>query len=412
MILRSKWFAFYLDVGVLIAASFAGGCAHSGQVSAESGGTGLRTVGVVKVERADLKRQFQTAAEFRAYQEISMYAKVAGYVKEIHVDIGDRVKKGEILATLEIPELTADLEHAQASLARSEEELRRAQGELDLAKAAHEVARLQYERLSTVAKTQPGLVAQQEIDAALGANQQTEAQVFAAKAGLEAAKEELNAEKATLRKEQSLIAYASIVAPFNGVVTHRFADTGAMVAAGTSSEKQALPVVQLAQNDLLRLDIPVPESEVTLIRVGMPVAVSVASLNRTYDGKVVRFARQLDTATRTMMTEIDVPNPQLELVPGMYATATLTLQSKPGVLTVPIQAVSKQGDQEFVLRVNERNEIEEQRVLLGLEEPSRAEVISGLKEGDLVIVGGHGELHSGEKVAPKEVQLTPDEGEN
>ncbi|MGA8074870.1 MAG: efflux RND transporter periplasmic adaptor subunit [Candidatus Acidiferrales bacterium] len=412
MILRSKWFVFYLDVGVLIAASFAGGCAHSGKVSAESGGTGLRTVGVVKVERADLKRQFQTAAEFRAYQEISMYAKVAGYVKEIHVDIGDRVKKGEILATLEIPELSADLEHAQASLARSEEELRRAQGELDLAKAAHEVARLQYERLSTVAKTQPGLVAQQEIDAALGADQQTEAQVFAAKAGLEAAKEELNAEKATLRKEQSLMAYASIVAPFNGVVTHRFADTGAMVAAGTSSEKQALPVVQLAQNDLLRLDIPVPESEVSLIRVGMPVAVSVASLNRTYDGKVVRFARQLDTATRTMMTEIDVPNPQLELIPGMYATATITLQSKPGVLTVPIQAVSKQGDQEIVLRVNERNEIEEQRVKLGLEEPSRAEVISGLKEGDLVIVGGHGELHSGEKVAAKEVQLTPDEGEN
>ena len=412
MILRSKWFVFYLDVGVLIAASFAGGCAHSGQVSAESGGTGLRIVGVVKVERADLKRQFQTAAEFRAYQEISMYAKVAGYVKEIHVDIGDRVKKGEILATLEIPELSADLEHAQASLARSEEELQRAQGELDLAKAAHEVARLQYERLSTVAKTQPGLVAQQEIDAALGADQQTEAQVFAAKAGLEAAKEELNAEKATLRKEQSLMAYASIVAPFNGVVTHRFADTGAMVAAGTSSEKQALPVVQLAQNDLLRLDIPVPESEVSLIRVGMPVAVSVASLNRTYDGKVVRFARQLDTATRTMMTEIDVPNPQLELVPGMYATATITLQSKPGVLTVPIQAVSKQGDQEIVLRVNERNEIEEQRVQVGLEEPSRAEVISGLKEGDLVIVGGHGELHSGEKVATKEVQLAPDEGEN
>lgn len=410
---QNRSFPFFIDARLVILASLVlAGCASSQRVSAESGSDGLRTVGVVKVERADLKRQFQTAAEFRAYQEISMYAKVAGYVKEIHVDIGDRVKKGEILAVLEIPELSADLEHAQASLARSEEELRRAQGELDLAISAHEVARLQHERLATVAKTQPGLVAQQEIDASLGADQQTAAQVAAAQAGLEAAKEELNAEKATLRKEQSLMAYASIVAPFNGVVTHRFADTGAMVAAGTSSEKQALPVVQLAQNDLLRLDIPVPESVVGAIRVGMPVAVSVASLKKNYDGKIVRFARQLDTATRTMMTEIDVPNPQLELIPGMYATATITLETKPGVLCVPIQAISKSGDQERVLRVNTQNEIEEQTVQLGLEEPSRAEVISGLKEGDRVIVGGHGELRSGEKVVPKQIQSTPDEGEN
>jgi RND family efflux transporter MFP subunit len=380
-------------------------CTRARHVEAQGDSAAPPTVAVVPVTRKDLARDFEIAAEFRPYQEINVYAKVAGYVQRINVDIGDRVKQGELLAILEVPEIAADLDHAKAAVRRSQDELKRAEQDLRRAKSAHEVAHLEYSRLAEVAQTRPGLVAQQEIDDARGRDQEAEAQVAAAQAGLEAAQEQLQVDQATLQREQSLTDYSRITAPFNGVVTQRYADTGAMVAAGTSSEKQALPVVQLAQNDLLRLDIPVPESIVPRIHVGTPVAVRVPALGKTYQGKVVRFADQVDLSTRTMTTEIDVPNPGLELVPGMYAYATLTLERKPDALAVPVLALIHAGGQTKVYEVNAGDRIEEKVVALGIQTPSEAEVLSGLREGDRVVVGQQSQLQPGEKVSPKLMSL-------
>jgi RND family efflux transporter MFP subunit len=360
-------------------------------------------VAIEKVARANLVRRYSTAADFRPYQEINVYAKVPGYMKSIRVDIGDHVRKGQVLATLEIPELLADLQQAQAAVARSQEELRKAQDELDTANSAHDVAHLQFNRFLGVAKEQPGALAQQEIDASQGHDREAESGAAAAEAGLAAARQQLEADRAALRREQSLIDYSRIVAPFEGVITQRFADTGAMLAAGTSSEKQALPVAKLAQDDLLRLDIPVPEAIVPGVRIGMPVTLTVETLGRSYEGKVARFSGELDPATRTMTTEIDVPNPDYVLVPGMYATASLTLETRQDALTLPIEAVSRDGDRATVLKLDERDKLVEQPIEVGLEEPTRVEILSGLKEGDRVVIGGRNRLRPGDTVTPQDV---------
>jgi RND family efflux transporter MFP subunit len=390
-----------LSLASLISTS---GCSGSQSVQAKSDPI-APIVPVAKVAREDLARDFEIAAEFRPFQKINVYAKVPGYVKSIHVDIGDRVRTGQLLAVLEMPELSADLERAKAAVRRSQNDLKRFRGELQSARSEHEVSHLQYNRLAEVAKTQPNLVAQQEVDDVQGRDRESEARVSAAEGGLAAAEEQLKVDQASLQREQSMWDYSRIAAPFDGVVTERFADAGAMLAAGISSEKQALPVVSLAQNNVLRLDIPVPESIVPRIQVGTPVSIRVPSLNTTHQGKVVRFSDIVDPSTRTMTTEIDVPNPKFQLVPGMYAYASLTLERRPNTLAVPVQALIHSGDQVRVFRVDADHRIEERMVQIGIQTPSAAEILSGLAENDLVVTGQQVRLHSGQQVKPKLIQV-------
>ncbi|HUI42311.1 MAG TPA: efflux RND transporter periplasmic adaptor subunit [Terriglobia bacterium] len=380
----------------------AGGCAHESASPAEAAGNkNPVSVAVGKVARADLSQALRIAAEFRPFQEIEVHAKVAGYVKHIYVDVGDRVTQGQTLAVLEVPELQDELNQASASVRQSEQEVVKAQHELKRAEADYRVAHLAYSRLDSVFKNRPDVVAEQDVDDAQGKDEAADAQVAAAKAGLAAAQEHLDQGTDNRQRVQALFNYTQITAPFAGVITARYADTGAMLAAGTSSEKQALPLVQLAQNDLLRLDIPVPESIVPRIHAGTPVAVLVPAVGKTYRAKVVRFADRLDPSTRTMTTEVDVPNPTLELVPGMYAYATLTLERKPDALAVPVLALIHSGDQTRVLKVSSDDRIEEQTVALGIQTPSESEVLSGLRENDLVVIGQQSQLQPGEKVMPK-----------
>ncbi|MGH9483341.1 MAG: efflux RND transporter periplasmic adaptor subunit, partial [Terriglobales bacterium] len=233
-------------------------------------------------------------------------------------------------------------------------------------------------------------------------DQAASAQVDAAQAALAGAKQELAANQAAQQRVQTMFAYARITAPFAGVITNRYADTGAMIQAGTT---QAMPVVRLAEEDVLRLGIPVPESVVPMVHIGTPAQVQVAALGRTFAGRVARFARQIDFDTRTMYTEIDVPNPQRLLVPGMYAYATLGLQQRRNVLAIPVQAVNRQAGSASVLVVTAQRQLATVPVRLGLETPDAVEVLSGLHEGDLVVVSGASLLRSGQAVAPMLVTL-------
>src|SRR6185312_6745323 len=226
-----------------------------------------------------------------------------------------------------------------AAVSRAGEEVKRAQADLQRAQSAHEVAHLSSTRLAGVIKVRPNLVAQQDVDDATGKDRVAEAQVSTAQAALAAAKEQLEVAKAGQSHTQTLFDYARITAPFAGVITHRYADTGAMIQAGTSSQTQAMPIVRLSQNDRLRLTIQVPESAVAQIHVGQPVDVRVQALGRTFAGRVARFADKVSPDTRTMETEVDVPNPGLTLVPGMYASASLTIAHAGSVLTAPVQAI-------------------------------------------------------------------------
>jgi RND family efflux transporter MFP subunit len=402
------WFRPAL-ITMALAALAGGACSRSR--AAASDAVDVPTVAVTKAARGDIAQSLTIAAEFHPFQEIEVHAKVAGFLKSIGVDVGDRVKAGQLLAVLEIPELQDEIRQDEASVKRAGEEIRRAQADLERAQSAHEVAHLNAARLAGVMKTRPNLVAQQDIDEATGRDRVAEAQVSTAEAALASAREQLEIARAGQSKTQTLFDYARITAPFAGVITHRYADTGAMIQAGTSSQSQAMPIVRLSQNDKLRLVIPVPESAVSRIHLGGLVAVSVQSLHKTVTGMVARFADRLDADTRTMRVEVDVPNKDLTLVPGMYANATLVLDQVKGAIVAPVQALDRTADGARVFVVGRDGTLEARSVQLGLESDDHIEVTRGLSDGDLVVVGSRAQLRPGASVAPKIVAANDAGGE-
>jgi len=388
---------------LLTAVALAGaGCS---QTKAAPGTADAPTVAVARIVKGDISQSLTIAAEFRPFQEIEVHAKVAGFLKSISVDVGDRVRAGQLLAVLEVPELQEEIKQDAAAVKRANEEINRAQGDLARAESAHEVAHLASARLASVLKARPNLVAQQDIDEAVGRDRAAEGQVAASKAGLAAAREQMAVASATQGRTQAMLDYTRITAPFAGVITHRYADTGAMIQAGTASQSQAMPIVRLSQNDRLRLVIPVPESAVSRVHLGAPVAVTVQSLRKAVSGKVARFADRLDTETRTMRVEVDVMNTGLDLVPGMYANATLVLDAATDTLVAPVQAVDRVADGGRVLVVegNGRSpgKVREQHVTLGLEADDRVELTAGVHAGDLVVIGSRAQLKPGAVVTPK-----------
>lgn len=364
---------------------------------------------VVLVERKPMSNLLTLSGEFRPFQEVDVHAKIAGYIKKIYVDVGDHVKAGETLAVLEVPELSAQLQGADAAVRRAKDSIRQAQGDLNRAESLHAASHLDYTRLKQASAARPGLIAEQELDDAQAKDKEGEAQISADDAALSEAQNQLDVSVANQKQLGAMADYTRIVAPFSGVITKRYVDTGALVQAGTSSNTQALPVVSVAETDLFRLTLPVPESAVPSIRLGTMVNVRVAALNRDFAGKVSRFADDLNEDTRTMHTEVDVQNRGGSIVPGMYADVTLTLSSKGGALVVPIQALTRNGSQTSVLIVNSRDQVEEKEVRLGMQEPDRVEVVSGLAAGERVIVGSRNQFHVGDKVEPKVVTAAANE---
>ena len=363
------------------------------------------TVGVTSVVKKTVSREITLSSELVPFQEIDVYAKESGYVQKLDVDYGTHVKVGQTMATLEIPELQAQMQQDQAEIKNAIDQVSRADHELKRYDAQYNALHLQYTRLNGVFETQPGIVAQQEVDDAQGKDLAAASQVDAGKAALEAAQSQLAAAKAKLVHDETLFDYSRITAPFAGVVTERYANLGTLVQAGTSSSTQAMPIVRLSQDDLFRLVIPIPESYVRYIRVGDPVNVHVPSLNRTFPGKVARFSVDVRADTRTMHTEVDVPNPERVMMPGLYAEAEVGLDQKDNVPTVPLQAVSHQGNKTSVFVVNRDGELEERTVELGLQTTTDAEVLSGLSEGEQVVVSDRSGLKPSQKVHPQAMSV-------
>jgi RND family efflux transporter MFP subunit len=361
---------------------------------------------VVKVSRGNIADNLEIASEFEPFQEVDVYAKVSGYIKKLYVDYGTHVKQGQILAVLEIPELQQQLQQDQASIRRSDQELTRAREDLNRAQSAYNVAHLTYTRLADVQKSRPELISQEEIDVSKGKDLEADADVSAQKAALAAADEALLAAKAALGKDQAMFDYARMTAPFDGVVTQIYAFTGALLPAGTAStNKGDSALCRLSQNDLLRLVIPVPERAVSNIQIGETVAVNVSGMDRTFDGKIIRFSDQIDMATRTMHTEVDVPNPKFQLVPGMYASVKIPLHAAAKVLTVPVQAFQAGNEGKgVVMVVGPGNKIERRDVTVGLQSATDVQITSGLQENETIIFGGLGQYRPGEIVAPKIVE--------
>jgi len=395
-------FAFMPIVIALAIASSS--CSGNGNVQVQAAGPTI-TVGVTKVVNKSLGRQITLSSELVPFQEIDVYAKESGYVKKLLVDYGTHVKAGQVMAVLEIPELEAQLQEDQAEIKNATNQVSRAQHELYRYQAQYKALHLQYTRLNGVFESQPGIVAQQEVDDAQGKDMAASSQVDAGQAALEASQSQLSVSRAKLARDQSLFDYAKITAPFAGVVTERYANLGTLVQAGTGSSTQAIPIVRLSEDDLFRLVIPVPESYVRYIRVGDHVDVRVPSLNRTFPGKVARFSVDVREDTRTMHTEVDVENRDRVLIPGIYAEAALTLEHKEDIPSIPLQAVNHEADKTTVFVVNASHQIEDRPVSLGLQTATDAEVVSGLSADEEVVVSDRSGLKPGEKVNAKVVQV-------
>ncbi|HZD77784.1 MAG TPA: efflux RND transporter periplasmic adaptor subunit, partial [Acidobacteriaceae bacterium] len=293
---------------------------------------------------------------FQAYQDVLVHAKVSGYVKHIFVDIGDQVHTGQVLAILEIPELNAQVDAATAAVMRDKSEIERTHHDESRAVALHGARHSDYARLEVAATKLPGLVAQQELDDKQAQDLSSEAQVDAAKSAYAAAQAKMSEDEATLEHYKALQAYSYVRAPFDGVVTFRYADTGALIAAGTAESTNAMPIVRLAQSGVLRLRMPVPESDADYMRIGGPAVVRVQTTGERINTKIVRFTRSMDRSTRTMLTEVDIPNKDLHLAPGMYADTTFPLRRDGRAMMLPIDAIVE-GDQPYVLVVDDTNHV-------------------------------------------------------
>jgi RND family efflux transporter MFP subunit len=387
-------------------AIFCASCGHGQKAQANSDGTSIDsvTVGVAKVSTRPMALNLTMSSELVPFQEIDVYAKESGFVKTLNVDYGTRVKAGQVLAVLEIPELEVQLQQDDAAIKSAGDQVTHAEHVLAQAEAQHKVLQLQYERLDSVFKSKPGMVAQQEVDDAQGRHLASQSQVEASQSNLDSVKSQLDMAKAKRQHDQVLFDYAKITAPFAGIVTERFANLGTLVQAGTNSTGSVIPLVRLSEDDKFRLVIPVPESYVRYIRMGDPVTVKVPALDRTFPGTVARFSVDVKEDTRTMHTEVDVANVNRQLIPGMYAEAMLTLTQKAKALAVPLQAVSHHGAETVVFLVNASNQIESRTVTLGIQSDSYAEVLSGLEAGEMVVVSDRAGLKTGEQVRAQVVE--------
>jgi RND family efflux transporter MFP subunit len=378
---RARW----IGMALLCAAVVAGcGSIEKPKIVAASSAP---DAAVVPVIRKNIQTTLDIASEFLPYQEIDIYAKVSGYIKDLYVDYGTHVRQGQTMAVLEVPELKQQIEHDKAALSEAEQDL-------DRAKSAYAVAHITYQRLAGVQKNRPELISQEDIDVAQGKDLEADASVAAAKQAVLAAQD-------ALAKDQTLSAYTDLTAPFPGVVTRMYAFKGALLPAGTSSNIGNSALCHLAQNDLLRLVIPVPERAVPSVHLGEPVDVMVSALNKTFAGKVIRYSDQIDMSTRTMHTEVQVPNPSFEIVPGMYASVKLPIQTAPNALVVPIQSVQSSGNGVgTVLVVDSSDHIQPRTVKLGLQTATEVEIVSGLQENEKVVFGAQSQFHAGELVKP------------
>jgi RND family efflux transporter MFP subunit len=393
---------------IVLAVAISTGCGRSDGSSKSAGSDPAPRAAVVEVRRTPIANTLAIAGEFLPYQEVELHAKVAGYIKNINVDIGDRVRAGQVLAVLEIPELVAQLNAASADVRHSQEEITRAKNNVSRAEADHDAVHAAATRLKQASDTRPGLIAEQELDDATAKDRSAEAQVDAAKSALAAARQQLESSQANQQHYAALSEYSRITAPFDGVVTWRYADTGSLIQAGTSNAT-SMPVVKLSQVDVLRLRIPVPESLAGSVRDGDSAYIRVKATGKHFSGKVKRSTDSLDRSTRTMQVEIDVPNRDYKLTPGMYAEVSLRVQNVPDALTIPVQALSRNADKTSVLMVDSQNRVEMRDIETGVEGPNRIQVVSGVSEGDKVIVGNLGAYQSGQRVEPH-MSAMADEG--
>ena len=340
----------------LFASLFLSGCQRGTGASTPKAESPLE-VKIIHLSRGEITRRITLPGEMKPYQSATLYAKVSGYLKSISVDKGDQVKEGALLAEIEAPELLADRAKYKAEI---------------------EVAELDYKRLSEAQKKAPDLVVPLSVDTA---------------------KSKSEVAKANLERAETLLQFTKIIAPFSGIVTRRMVDPGAFIPAATSgSTPQSAALLTLMDFHTVRLQVAVPESEAPLVTKDEPVKVTVDGLpGRAFEGKITRFSYALDESSKTMLAEIELTNPKLELRPGMYATVKIGIERKNDALLVPMDALLIEKANASVFTVVD-NKAKKTPVKLGFKDDANAEVLNGLNGSDSVILIGKQPVTDGRSV--------------
>jgi RND family efflux transporter MFP subunit len=379
----SKW----LRVTLALASSMVAGCrgANDASSSTPAAATGPATIDVVRVVEQPLDVQLSLPGELTAYQEVAIFPRVTGFVKTVTADRGSRVRAGDLLATLEAPELVAQRAEAQSKLQAAEAQLAVARAKADADKST-------FDRLKAASAT-PGVVAGNDVILAEKSADASRSQVVAAEQGIEAARQALNAIR-------DMEAYLRVTAPFAGVVTERNVHPGALV--GPSSGESSVPLLRLVDTDRLRLVVPVPEAYTTELPSGAMISFSVAAHPAdNFSGKVARIARAVDVGTRTMAVEVDVMNTDGRLAPGTFCQVRWPVRRSGPSLFVPSVSVASTTDRTFVIRIRD-GKTEWVDVKTGLTSGPLVEVFGDLKPGDEVAGRGTDELRPGTEVRPRD----------
>ncbi|WP_165231604.1 efflux RND transporter periplasmic adaptor subunit [Aquisphaera insulae] len=410
---------------------------HAGEV-ASKGGTAesspVTRVATATPERATVRRTTEEPGQIEAAETTPIYAKLGGYVESVAADIGDKVKKGQVLAVLRVPETEADLKQKRAMIEQAESEKRQDEASVDVAQAGVASAeakvaeiqagirradadfarwRAEFARIEQLfrERAQTGSLldeTENKLKAAEATREEVRAQVKSAEAALAEAKAHLVKARSDVQTATSHIdvarfeaehaeamaGYMKIRAPFDGVITRRAVDTGHLTTPGASGELLFI----IVRSDIVTITVGVPENDAPYVNPGDRALVRLQAMEgKTFQGEVTRTAWALDATTRTLQTEIDLPNADDVLRPGLYAYVTIVSEEHKDALTVPATAIVAEGGRNFCVIV-EGGHATRREVKLGLSDGKRTEIVSGIREGELVVEANAGSLADGQSV--------------
>jgi len=313
-------------------------------------------VRLTQAKKGEATRSITLPASVLPFQQAVLYAKVTGYAKSVSVDKGDQVKQGDLLADIEVPELIAEQAKSKAEL---------------------EFAVLDYNRIREAQAKAPDLVVLQSVDIA---------------------KSKADIAKANLERTETLLGFARITAPFSGVITRRMIDPGAFIPAASGSGAQNAALFTLMDFSKVRIQVAIPETEVPLIKNGLAATITVEELPASsFQGTVTRYSHALDQATRSMLAEIELPNPKSDLRPGMYATVRIIVERKPDVIIIPAEALVVEKTRQSVFTIAD-NKAKRVTIKTGFNDGGWVEV-EGLTPGQSLILAGKLALTDGQPVA-------------
>jgi RND family efflux transporter MFP subunit len=323
--------------------------------------------------------------------EAPLLARSTGYIKERFVDIGDRVKAGQLLAEIEAPELDQQVEQAQASLKQAQAAFDQTTANYDQGKANLDLARVTAQRYGNLAGR--GVVSRQDNDQYQAAYQSQQAQLAALDKAIAAAKSAVASSEANLGRLREMQAYKQVKAPFEGVITVRNIDVGALINAGNTL------LFRIAQINTLRTYVNVPQADADSVKVGQTAKLTVSNMpGRTFLGRVARTASSLDPSTRTLLTEIQVPNTAGELLPGMYADVDLNIPVVDPPMSIPADALVVRSDGTQVAIVRPDQTVHYQKIEISRDYGDHLELAGGLRPGDHVILHPNDSIREGVKV--------------